>query len=128
VTAHLPRRAALAALVLAVAPALAGAATPAARAGASAPAAGHALSVALVDMGFQPATLAVRPGDRITWVNKDLVPHTVTARDGRFDSKDIPAGGSYTWVVTGSGPVEYACRYHPSMVATLTPAPKESHR
>jgi plastocyanin len=52
----------------------------------------------------------------------------VTARDGRFDSKDLPAGGSYTWVVAGAGPVEYACRYHPSMVATLTPAGKGAHR
>jgi plastocyanin len=123
VTARLSWRAVAVAALL---PALAGPAAHATGAGAPAPA--RALSVALSDMRFQPAALAVRPGDRVTWTNKDLVPHTVSARDGRFDSKDIPAGGSFTWVASGTGTVEYTCRYHPTMVATLTVAPKGTHR
>jgi plastocyanin len=97
--------------VLAAAPALTAAAPPA----------GRALSVTIEDMRFQPATLDVRPGDRVTWTNNDLMPHTVTAGDGRFDSRDVPAGAAFTWVAVGAaGPVAYACRYHPSMAATLT--------
>jgi plastocyanin len=104
----------LAALVL---PTLAGAAPRAARPAARA---ARALVVAIDGMRFDPPALAVRPGDRVTWVNKDLVPHTVTARDGRFDSKTIAAGASFAWTATGGGRVEYACLYHPTMVATLT--------
>ena len=114
-TVHLLQRVALAAALV---PALAGAAPPASRA---APVqAGRVLSVAIEDMHFAPATLAVRPGDRVVWVNKDLVPHTVTARDGRFDSKSIPAGKSFVWVAAGAGRVDYACLYHPTMAAALT--------
>ena len=100
-------------LALALVPALAGAAPPAARPG-------RVLAVAIEDMRFTPATLAVRPGDRVVWTNRDLVPHTVTARDGRFDSKAIAANASFTWVATGAGRVDYACLYHPTMTAALT--------
>lgn len=102
------------ALGMALVPALAGAAPPASQA-----AAGRVLSVVIEDMRFTPATLAARPGDRVVWTNRDLVPHTVTARDGRFDSKAIAANASFTWVATGAGRVDYACLYHPTMAATL---------
>ena len=108
-------------LAVALVPALAGAAPRASRAasGAAAPAVREVV-VAIDGMRFVPATLAVRPGDHVTWVNKDLVPHTVTARDGRFDSKAIAAGASFAWTATGRGRIDYACLYHPTMVATLT--------
>ena len=108
-------------LAVALVPALAGAAPRVAHPAASV--AGkpvHELAVAIDGMRFVPATLAVKPGDRVTWVNKDLVPHTVTARDGRFDSRTLAAGASFAWTATGAGRVEYACLYHPTMVATLT--------
>jgi plastocyanin len=110
----------VAVLVAALLPALAGAAPKSAHAAASSARPARQLTVAIAGMKFVPATLAVRPGDRVTWVNKDLVPHTVTARDGRFDSRTIAAGASFTWTASGGGPVAYACLYHPTMVATLT--------
>lgn len=101
-------------------PAPAGAAPRASHRSASAAAKAVRERVVAIDgMRFVPATLAVAPGDRVVWVNKDLVPHTVTARDGRFDSKTIAAGASFAWTASGSGHVEYACLYHPTMVATL---------
>jgi plastocyanin len=115
------RRRHLALLAVALAPALAAAAPRAAHPAASAAGKPARERVVAIDgMKFVPATLAARPGDRVTWVNKDLVPHTVTARDGRFDSKTIAAGASFAWTATGSGQVEYACLYHPTMVATIT--------
>ena len=50
--------------------------------------------VTIEGMRFVPATLAVRRGDRVTWVNKDLVPHTATAQSKAFDSGAIAAGAS----------------------------------
>ena len=35
-------------------------------------------TVVIENMQFNPATLTVRRGERIVWVNKDLFPHTVT--------------------------------------------------
>ena len=108
-------------LATALAPALAGAAPRAspAASGAAGPAVREVV-VAIDGMRFVPATLSVRPGDHVIWINKDLVPHTVSARDGRFDSKAIAAGASFAWTATGRGRIDYACLYHPPMVATLT--------
>ena len=111
--------AALGCAAVLVAPGLAAAGLAAA---ASAPgrAAAHVHTVAIEGMQFSPATFQVRRGERIEWVNKDLVPHTVTARDGSFDSKSIAAGASWSWVATHAGSVAYACAYHPDMTATVT--------
>jgi plastocyanin len=68
---------------------------------------------------YSPKTVTANVGDTITWVNKDLFPHTVTARNGRFDSGDIAAGKSWTYTVKADGLFAYFCTYHPTMKGTL---------
>ena len=68
---------------------------------------------------YSPKTLTVAPGDIVTWVNKDLFPHTVTAKNGRFDSGDIAAGKSWTHTVGSEGLFAYYCIYHATMKGTL---------
>lgn len=68
---------------------------------------------------YRPKTLTVHAGDSIVWVNKDLLKHTVTAKNGGFDSRDIPAGGSWKYTAKGEGLVGYGCIYHPTMKGTL---------
>jgi plastocyanin len=75
--------------------------------------------VVIENMQFAPATLQVRRGERIVWTNQDLVPHTVTARDGSFDSHAIAPGATWSLAATHAGAVDYACLYHPAMVAHL---------
>ncbi|MDZ5458579.1 cupredoxin domain-containing protein [Azohydromonas lata] len=84
-----------------------------------APAAQH--TVRIEDMRFSPAALAVHPGDRVTWVNHDLVPHTVTGGGGPLDSGLVAAGASWTATVAApAGTLRYRCTLHPAMTATLT--------
>lgn len=64
---------------------------------------------------FRPARLVVHAGDRVVWVNEDLIPHTATATDGGFDSKAMAAGASWRWTVKAPGATEYACAFHPAM-------------
>lgn len=64
---------------------------------------------------FVPDTVHVAVGDTVRWANLDLVPHTVTSAAGAFDSGDLPPDSSWTMVVRGSGALDYACRYHPTM-------------
>lgn len=90
---------------------------PAAAAAADAPAVEAA--VAVDGMAFVPGSLRVRVGDRVTWTNADIVPHTVTASDGSFDSGPLPPGGRWSWTARSRGTVPYGCTYHPSMVGTL---------
>lgn len=68
---------------------------------------------------FQPTDRQVASGDTISWVNHDIVPHTVTGFEGRWDSGDIPPGGSFTLVAERAGTMRYKCRYHPTMIGSL---------
>jgi plastocyanin len=76
-------------------------------------------TVTVENMAFNPASLTVKRGDRIVWVNKDLFPHTATAARKGFDSGEIAAQSSWTYVADGSGEYAYLCSYHPTMKATL---------
>jgi len=75
-------------------------------------------TIVIENMRFTPAVLQARSGDRITWQNRDLVPHTATAA-GTFDSKVIEPGKSWSYVIGQAGRVEYLCKLHPSMTGTL---------
>jgi plastocyanin len=76
-------------------------------------------TVTIEGMRFQPDVLTVASGDTIMWVNKDLVPHTATSKDGGFDSKEIQAGESWRYTTRTAGDFAYICAFHPTMTATL---------
>lgn len=76
-------------------------------------------TVRIVTMQFEPAELVVKRGTRVVWVNDDLFPHTVTARDGAFDSGSIGASSSWAYVTTQPGTYEYVCTLHPTMQGRL---------
>jgi len=76
-------------------------------------------TVTIEGMQYQPQTLTVHRGDRVTWINKDLLPHTVTASDKTFDSRSIAANASWTYVARKPGDHTYGCTFHPTMKGTL---------
>ena len=77
------------------------------------------VTVAIDGTAFQPATLIVKAGDSVVWVNKDPFPHTATSPAGGFDSKEIGAGKSWQLKTTKAGVFPYTCLFHPTMKATL---------
>lgn len=68
---------------------------------------------------FQPAELAVHPGETVEFKNEDIVAHTVTADDGSFDSGLIQPGSSWKMTVQKAGTLAYHCMPHPNMKAML---------
>jgi plastocyanin len=83
-------------------------------------AAGKAHTVRMEGIKFVPERLEVAPGDSVTWVNADLVPHTVTAAGASIESGSIAPKGSWKWVAGRKpGEIRYVCRFHPGMQATL---------
>jgi plastocyanin len=83
-------------------------------------AAGKSHQVAIEGMKFVPERSEVAVGDSITWVNHDLVPHTVTNVARKLESGTIAANGKWTYVVRRKGDVDYVCRFHPGMRGTLS--------
>jgi plastocyanin len=75
--------------------------------------------VRIEGMKFQPERLEVRAGDTVTWVNADMVPHTVTAAARSIDSGSIAPKAKWTRVIRGRGEIDYVCRFHPTMKGTL---------
>ena len=69
-------------------------------------------------MQFAPATVQVHVGDHVTWTNKDLVPHTVTAK-GLFDSGPVAPNATWSFTVAKPGEIDYVCTLHPTMSAHL---------
>jgi plastocyanin len=69
--------------------------------------------------GFDPPELTVKPGDRVTWVNKDLFPHTATADDKAFDSQRVAPSGKWTFVAGKPDTHAYICIFHPTMKGTI---------
>jgi len=58
--------------------------------------------VEIRNLEFTSKELTVAPGDTITWINYDLVSHTVTADNESWDSGLIGAQGQWeTVVLTG---------------------------
>jgi len=80
---------------------------------ASAPAAA-ATHVVVIDKMKFGAVPALKVGDVVTFVNKDMFRHTVTATDGRFNL-DLPAGKSGSVRVNSAGSAAFFCKYHPGM-------------
>ncbi len=96
---------------------VAGGSAPAAKTGPGAhKAATH--TITMNDVKFGPVPAGIRVGDTVVWDNRDIVPHTATARDGSFDVV-IPAGRSARTVMRKAGTIAFYCRYHPDMTGRL---------
>lgn len=77
--------------------------------------------VVMANMSFGKLPAGVKVGDTITWVNRDTVPHTATARDKSFDVR-VQQGQSVSMVVKKAGSIAFYCIYHPAMRGTLAVA------
>jgi plastocyanin len=81
--------------------------------------AGKSHTVRIEGMKFVPERLEVAAGDTVTWVNKDILPHTVTASASRVESGDIAPNRTWKLVARNKGEMDYICRLHPVMRGTL---------
>jgi plastocyanin len=91
-------------------------------AGASISAGAATIQISMEDLVISPAEASAKVGDTIEWINKDIFAHTATARNSDWDVT-IPPKKTVTSVLKKAGTVEYYCRFHPNMKATLTIAP-----
>jgi plastocyanin len=90
---------------------------------APASAAGREAVVTMANMKFGSIPSGLKVGDSITFVNKDSVPHTVTARDHSFDLRIAP-GQKGRVTLTKAGTIAIYCILHSPMRGTLSVAAK----
>jgi plastocyanin len=80
------------------------------------------IQITMENLVISPAEASAKVGDTIEWINKDIFAHTATARNGDWDVTIAPKK-TVTSVLKKAGTVDYYCRFHPNMKATLTIAP-----
>lgn len=80
-------------------------------------------TIAMGDFSYSPSPLTVRAGERVTFVNRGKIDHTIADTDvsGEIRStliKPRPIAPQETQVVTFATPgtVDYICTYHPTLM------------
>ena len=83
--------------------------------------------VSMAAIAFKPKTLNISVGTTITWVNNDLIAHTVTSdTTGLFDSGNMEKKATFKHTFTKVGTFPYHCDYHSTMKGTIVVAAKGS--
>ena len=85
----------------------------------AATAAATAPQVTVEQATFGPATLTIRAGTTVTWVNHDGDLHTVTSTQGLFASPGLDPGDTFAYRFTAPGTYPYFCAVHPHMKGTI---------
>jgi plastocyanin len=73
------------------------------------------------NFSFAPDALVVAPGTKVTWTNRDDIPHTVTDAAGQrsFRSAALDTGDDFSHVFDTPGTYHYFCSLHPHMQGTV---------
>ena len=69
---------------------------------------------------FSPATVHVKAGNSIAWVNCEptAIPHTATGDNGQFNTGSLNPGAASVQSFPTAGSMPYHCNIHPSMKAS----------
>lgn len=78
-----------------------------------------AKTINMKGMKFDPDSITIKVGEKITWNNNDDRDHTVVDSGGAFKSDNIGPGKSFSFTFTKAGTYTYSCTYHPRMKAKV---------
>jgi plastocyanin len=77
--------------------------------------------VVIDNFTYSPAELTVPVGAKVTWTNRDDVPHTVTSpeKPRLLDSGTLDTDQSFSHIFPAPGTYEYFCTVHPKMTGKI---------
>ncbi|MGH8860636.1 MAG: plastocyanin/azurin family copper-binding protein [Jatrophihabitantaceae bacterium] len=81
---------------------------------------GTAPTVTVKNFAFNAANLTVKKGTKVTWKFEDDTNHNVTSSNGKFKSKDMSKGGTYSFTFNTPGKYSYICSIHQYMTGSVT--------
>jgi plastocyanin len=77
-------------------------------------------AVSVDNFTFNPPKLIVKAGTKVTWTNKDDMPHGIAWSSNVFPrSKALDTNDSTTFTFTTPGTYQYFCYIHPHMVGMV---------
>jgi len=77
--------------------------------------------IGIIGFCFDPTIFRVQPGDTVTWINKDPVPHSVLGANGSWGGFDSIGrnGGEVSYRFVDAGVYPYVCTFHVGMVGAV---------
>ena len=84
-----------------------------------APDSGRVVRIDIAQLAFARPRIEVSAGTTIEWVNRDPLPHTVTADDGSYDSGSLQPAAVWRHAFDEPGTYTYHCTPHPFMRGTI---------
>lgn len=76
--------------------------------------------IEIKDFAFNPPTITVKSGEKITWINHDDEPHTVVSVGKKFQkSSTLDTDQEFSITAGAPGNYEYFCSVHPKMTGTI---------
>jgi plastocyanin len=77
-------------------------------------------TIEIKDFAFNPQTITVRSGEKITWTNRDEEPHTIVSVEKQFKkSSALDTDQTFTITAGAPGTYTYFCSVHPKMTGTI---------
>jgi plastocyanin len=78
-------------------------------------------TITIDNFTFSPQVLTVAPGTKVTWTNRDDIPHVVAdaTHPEAMRSPPLDTGDSFGFTFTRSGTYRYFCVLHPMMTGTV---------
>ena len=77
----------------------------------------EANSVTIQNFAFNPDTLTVKQGTKVTWTNQDSTTHKI--KSDVFNSSDLSQGDTFAFTFNTKGSFDYSCAIHPSMTGKI---------
>lgn len=76
--------------------------------------------IEIKDFAFNPQTITVKSGEKITWINRDEEPHTIVSVEKQFKkSSALDTDQDFTITAGAPGTYTYYCSVHPKMTGTI---------
>jgi plastocyanin len=81
--------------------------------------AARTIHVSATGIMFSPATITVKAGATVIWVNLDEEPHTIFSDSGAFRSSALDTKESFSYTFDKPGTYRYLCSIHAKMTGTV---------
>ena len=70
------------------------------------------VTIEMINTSFNPATVQIKAGTTVVWINKDPVGHTTTSDTNTWDSGLLARGSTFSYTFTQPGTYPYYCKPH----------------
>ena len=76
--------------------------------------------IEIKDFAFNPQTITIKAGEKVTWINRDEEPHTIVSVEKQFKkSSALDTDQEFTITAGAPGTYTYFCSVHPKMTGTI---------